>query len=111
VVAIGGVAFAVGRMTAPTTPAAFPAAGGNFNGGPGGFQPPGGQNGQGFPAGALAGPALRSREPITALDGDSLTIEIADGSTVTVNYPTTPAMRRKRAQARTTSMQVMQSAF
>jgi outer membrane lipoprotein SlyB len=102
-------------MTAPTTPAAFPAAGGNFNGGPGGFQPPGGENGQGSPAGALAGalagPALHSREPITALDGDSLTIEIADGSTVTVNYPTTPAMRRKRAQARTTSMQVMPSAF
>lgn len=86
-VALGGVAFAVGRMTAPS--AAFPGAGGNLNGGGGGFQPPGGQNGQGFPGGGPGGgfggggPSLEGT--ITALDGDSLTIQTADGSTVTVN--------------------------
>jgi hypothetical protein len=86
-IAIGGVAFAAGRMTAPV--AALPGAGGNFNGGPGGFQPPGGQNGQNLPGGGLGGgfggggPSLAGT--ITALDGDSLTIQMADGSTVTVN--------------------------
>ena len=82
-VAIGGVAFAVGRMTAPA--AAFPGAGGNFNDGGGGFQPPGGQNGQGFPGGGFGGGGPSLEGTITALDGDSLTIQTADGSTVTVN--------------------------
>lgn len=84
-IAIGGVAFAVGRMTAPA--AAFPGAGGNVNNGAGGFQPPGGQNGQGFPGGGFGGggggPSVEGT--ITTVDGDSLTIQTADGSTVTVN--------------------------
>jgi hypothetical protein len=83
-VAIGGLAFAGGRLTAPTA-AAFP--GGGSGQGPGGFQPggfqgPGGQgpSGAGFGGG---GPGITGT--ITSLEADTLTLETADGSTITVN--------------------------
>jgi hypothetical protein len=85
VIAIGGLAFAAGRMTAPPAAAAFPSAGGNFNGGPGNFQPPGGQNGQGFPGGGFGGGGPSLDGTVTAMDGDSITLQTANGSTLTVN--------------------------
>jgi len=75
--AISGLAFAAGRLTAPTA-AAFPGAGQL----PGGFQRPGGQGpgGSGFGGGGLG-----LEGTITSLDADTLTLQTADGSTVTVN--------------------------
>src|SRR4051812_9947948 len=64
-VAVGGIAFAVGRTTAPVSAAAAGGGGGNFNGGfgpraSGGFGPrgsgaPGGGFGGGFGGGAGRG--------------------------------------------------------
>ena len=81
VVAIGGVAFAVGRGTAPASAAtdlgavgprfgngAFPGASGGPNGG-GGFGP-----------GGAAG--LSVEGTVTAVDADSVTIETAAGQTI-----------------------------
>lgn len=76
--AVGGLAFAAGRMTAPAA-AALPGGGQ----GPGGFQGPGGQ---GPGAGAFGGGGgLGLEGTITSMDVDSLTLETANGSTITVN--------------------------
>jgi hypothetical protein len=86
--AVGGVAFAVGRMTAPQT-AAFPnggPGGGNFPGGPGAsFGPGGGGN---FPGGGLfGGGGLTLEGTVESVSGDTLTILTADGQTVEVSLP------------------------
>lgn len=88
VIAIGGVAFAAGRMTAPVTDAATRAGngGGNgrFNGGqfPEGFA--GGQGGNGGAglggAGFLRGAGVL-QGTIVAVTSDSITLEIAAGAT------------------------------
>jgi len=88
VVAVGGVAFAVGRMTAPQT-AAFPnggPGGGNFPGGPGAsFVPGGGGN---VPGGGLfGGGGLTLEGTVESVSGDTLTIRTADGQTVEVTLP------------------------
>jgi hypothetical protein len=82
VVAIGGVSFAVGRGTAPaTTPTAFGPGGPGL--GNGGFPNASGiPNGGGFgPAGA-GGPSIEGT--VTAIDGDSMTIETTAGQMIEV---------------------------
>ena len=93
VVAVGGVAFAVGRMTAPQT-AAFPnggPGGGNFPGGPGASFAPGASFGAGFgggPGGGLFGAGGVTLEgTVESVSGDTLTIRTADGQTVEVTVP------------------------
>jgi hypothetical protein len=80
VVAIGGVAFAVGRSTAPAS--AFQRAG-ITDGGPaiqpgGSFAP-----GAGGPRGFALGGGLSMDGKVTAIDADSLTLTLANGDEVT----------------------------
>jgi hypothetical protein len=80
VVAVGGVAFAVGRTTAPAQ-ASVPNGGGfvptgSFNPGAGG---PGGGFGGGF------GGALTIEGTVKSVDGSTLVIQTANGPEVTVN--------------------------
>lgn len=95
VAAVGGVAFAAGRMTAPATAAAgglgrngtgfrpgngeFP--GGYFQGGGG----PGGQGGQGGRGGLFgADGGLTIQGTVESSSADALTIKTADGQTIQV---------------------------
>jgi hypothetical protein len=90
VVAVGGVAFAVGRTTAPAQ-ASVPNGGGfvptgsfvpsgSFNPGAGG---PGGGLGGGFGGGF--GGALTIEGTVKSVDGSTLVIQTANGQEVTVN--------------------------
>ena len=83
-VALGGVAFAAGRMTAPATAAANGNGNGRFFGNGGYF--PGGGNGNGgtFPGGGLGnrgfgGGGLSVEGTVTAMTADSITITTATG--------------------------------
>ena len=86
-VALGGVAFAAGRMTAPAAAAAlngtgngrFFGNGGYFPGGGNGSTNPGGQGGRAFGAGGLS-----VEGTVTAVTADSITITTATGQTVTI---------------------------
>jgi hypothetical protein len=86
-VALGGVAFAAGRMTAPT---AATALNGNGNGrfGNGGYFP-GGGNGGTFPGGGagnrgFGAGGLSVEGTVTAVTADSITITTATGQAVTI---------------------------
>lgn len=84
VIAVGGVAFAIGRSTAPASAATFP-GGMVVNGGPlGSFDPgslpQGGPGGPGF-LGA-GGPTIEGT--VTAVDADSITIRLPSGNEVTL---------------------------
>ena len=87
IVAIGGIAFAAGRFTAPAA-AVTPANGiGNFGQFPGrSFDPgsfPGGQGpGQGGFGAALGSATLRGE--VTAVSGSAITLELENGSTIEV---------------------------
>jgi hypothetical protein len=88
VVAIGGVAFAAGRATAPTAAAAG-RTGTTFNGQGGqggGFFGPGasGAPGRGGFGGGGFGGAVSIQGTVEAIDGSSITIKIAAGTTVTL---------------------------
>jgi hypothetical protein len=77
VIAIGGVAFAVGRGTAPVSAAAGP---GGFRNGP---LPSGAIVNGGGPGGFVGGAAGLSIEgTVTAVDADSVTIETSAGTTI-----------------------------
>jgi hypothetical protein len=87
VIAIGGVAFAIGRGTAPVAASGVftrggPGPGGAVIGGPdGSFDPgtgPKGQNGGLVQAGGLAIDGT-----VTAIDADSITLRLADGQEMT----------------------------
>ena len=84
-VAIGGVAFAVGRSTAPAS-AVIGTGRGNLGGTgfpTGSFAP--GANGQpGFVRGGLGGAGLTVRGTVESVDGDTLTIKTASGQTIEV---------------------------
>jgi hypothetical protein len=85
VVAVGGVAFAVGRSTAPASAAiAFPDGGIVINGPTGSFDPgsvPGVR--PGGPGGLLgAGPTVQGT--VTAIDEDSMTVRLASGDEVEI---------------------------
>jgi hypothetical protein len=85
VVAVGGVAFAVGRATAPTAAAAT--TNGRF--GNGGFSAP---NASGAPDGGFVGPGglgganggTTIEGTVTAISADSITLQLANGQTVRI---------------------------
>jgi hypothetical protein len=84
VVAVGGVAFAVGRATAPA-----PVAATNGRFGNGGFV--GGPNASGAPGGGFVGPGgfvgnggVSIEGTVTAISADSITLKLASGQTVTI---------------------------
>ncbi len=81
-VAAAGIAFAVGRVTAPAQAAAF--RGGLAGGNGQGALPGTANNGQGFRA-ALGSGGLTVRGTVTAVNGQTLTLQLAGGQTVTVN--------------------------
>lgn len=78
-VAVGGVAFAVGRATAPTSGRGA-LAGGQF---PTGQQPTGSQGTGGF-GGPGGGAGLSIEGSVVSVDADSLTIQTASGATIDV---------------------------
>jgi hypothetical protein len=86
-VAIGGVAFAAGRMTAPATAAANGGGagngrfGGNFAGG--GYFPGGGNGGTGR-LGGLGGGGASVQGTVTAVSPTSITLTTTGGQTVTI---------------------------
>jgi hypothetical protein len=103
VIAVGGIAFAVGRVTAPAN-ASTAASTGFGNGALGGggfangsFAP--GQNGAGF---ARRGGALATEATVTAVGPDSLTIKIGNG-TQTIQVKTSAATTYHTQQAATAS--------
>ena len=83
VVAVGGVAFAAGRATAPASAAAAGRTGNGQGGGffaPGASGAPGGRGGFG---GGFGG-AVSVQGTVEAIDGSSITIKTAAGTTVTL---------------------------
>lgn len=77
--AIGGVAFAAGRLTAPAPTNPF------GNGGPGQFFGNGnGNNGQGGPGGFLAGGGVTLEGTVESLSGTTLTLKTSSGQTIQV---------------------------
>lgn len=92
-IAIGGAAFAAGRMTAPASVAANGGTGGRGNGtfpGFGGYFPGGGFGrggggyfGGGFGRSGAAGASVQGT--VTAVSPTSITIQTAGGQTVTLN--------------------------
>ena len=81
-VAIGGVAFAVGRTTAPVSAATGTTRG---NGGvefPRGSFVPGANGGPGFVRGGFGSPTISGT--VESVDGDTITIKTASGQTVKV---------------------------
>jgi hypothetical protein len=85
--AVGGVAFATGRMTAPVA-AAFPnggPGGGNFPGGPGASPGFGGGNGPG--GGFLGAGGITIEGTVESRTEGSLTIRTTGGQTVEVSLP------------------------
>ncbi len=96
-VAIGGVAFAVGRVTAPTAAAPTNAGGfggaGRGNGAEGGFGGAGGFGG-GFGGGAARGAAgVSISGTVVSIDGSSIQIKLANGTTETLNLASTVTYR------------------
>ena len=87
VLAVAGIAFAAGRMTAPaqTIAGTFP-GGGSFNGQGGTVQiGPGANNGQGGPRGVFGGGAGPSIEgTVESITDTTLTIKTADGQTIQI---------------------------
>jgi hypothetical protein len=88
VVAVGGVAFAVGRTTAPAR-ASVPNGGGFLP--TGSFNPGAGGPGAGGPGGGLGGGlggfggGLTIEGTVKSVDGSTLVIQTANGQEVTVN--------------------------
>lgn len=80
VLAIGGVAFAAGRLTAPAPTNPFGAGGpGQFNGGNRGT------NGQGGPGGFLGGGGGITLEgTVESVSGTTLTLKTANGQTIQI---------------------------
>ena len=81
VVAVGGVAFAAGRVTAPAT-----AAGARTGPGQGGFVPgAGGPTASGAPGGGFAGAGGTSLQgTVTAVTADSITLQLTSGQSITI---------------------------
>ena len=97
VVAVGGVAFAVGRVTAPATTATG-RTGFGANG-QGGFGPnASGAPGGGFNGGLGAG-NVSIQGTVTAVSADSITIQLASGQSITI--PTTAQTTYRESQAST----------
>ena len=104
VVAIGGVAFAIGRSTAPASAVAGNGRGGFVNGAgvPGGSFAPRGSGQPGFGRGGFGG-GLTVSGTVESVTGDSLTIKTASGQTIVV---TTGAQTKYNTQAPATASDV-----
>ena len=114
-IAVGGVAFAVGRLTAP--PAA--AATGRFGTGAAGFRSQAGASasfapgaGRGFLGGGIAGGAadVSLRGTVQSINGNTLTLQTASGSTVTVDLSGSTTYHKQAAASSsdvTTGSQVL----
>ena len=102
ILAIGGVAFAVGRATAPAPAQAargFNGNGGFFRNG-GSFDPgAGGGNGQGPRFAFGGGGALAIDGTVTAVSADNITIKRADGQEVTFDLTGTTAYHQATTAA------------
>jgi hypothetical protein len=100
VVAVGGVAFAAGRVSAPPN-----AAAGTGLRGQGGFVPgAGGPTASGAPGGAFGGAgggAVALQGTVTAMTADSITLELASGQSVTI--PTDASTTWHEQQAATST--------
>jgi hypothetical protein len=83
-VAVAGVAFAIGRATAPSGLAGTAPGSGQVFVGPGGIGSPGqGNQGGRFPLIGAGGLAIEGT--VESIDGDSLTIRTTDGSSITLS--------------------------
>jgi hypothetical protein len=85
VVAVGGVAFAAGRATAPAAASAAGRTGfgqGGAGAGPGASGAP--ARGGGFGGAGGAGGAVSIQGTVEAIDGSSMTIKLPSGTTVTI---------------------------
>ena len=110
IVAIGGVAFAIGRSTAPASATGFPGNGtfrGNFGNGaiPNGAIPnasgaPGFGNGTGRALG-LGGGGVTVKGTVKAVNGDTMTITTASGQTVDVKTSGDTAYHQQTAATAT----------
>jgi hypothetical protein len=96
VLAVGGIAFAIGRMTAPAATAAtrgnFPAGGQGFNGYFGGRQGGGGGGlgGGVFAGGAGGGTGVTIEGTVDSVSATTLTLKLASGQTIQIALdPTT----------------------
>jgi hypothetical protein len=86
-IAIGGLAFAGGRLTAPAATATGRSGNGQFPGNgqglPGGGQFPG--NGQGIPGGGDGfGGGISLSGTVSAVSADAITVELASGTSITI---------------------------
>jgi hypothetical protein len=81
-VAIGGVAFAVGRTTAPAPAAAV--GNGRTGFGPGGSFVPGGSGAPGFGRGGFGGAGLTISGTVQSVSADTLTVKTTGGQTIVV---------------------------
>ena len=97
-VAIGGVAFAVGRVTAPAAaaPTGLGAGAGRGNGAENGFGGPGGFGGGGGFGGRGAG-GLSVTGTVVSIDATSIQIKLADGTTETLNLGSSVTYRDSTA--------------
>jgi len=86
-IAAAGVAFAAGRVTAPTPTAARGGLGGNFARSSFGAFGPGASFGAGGAGlgGALTGGGVSLSGTVTAINGTTMTLQLASGQTVTVD--------------------------
>lgn len=88
VLAVAGIAFAAGRMTAPTrtiTGANFPGAGqGGTGNGNGGFQGRPGNGNGGFGAFGGGGGGLTVEGTVESISGTTLTLKTAGGQTIQI---------------------------
>jgi hypothetical protein len=106
VVAVGGVAFAAGRATAPVATASgrtgFGGNGGVFQGGPNASGAPGGALGAG---GGFGAGGLSIQGTVTAISATSITLQLEGGQTVTIpiDAQTTYAQRTPTTAAAVTS--------
>lgn len=93
IVAVAGIAFAAGRLTAPTRAAGF---GGNFGGGNfGGNLAPGSTPRPGFRGGF--GGNFSIEGSVVSVTADQLTIKLASGQTVQIPLDGTTAYHRETA--------------
>jgi hypothetical protein len=95
-VAIGGVAFAAGRLTAPASAAtAFtPGTGNGFTNGPRPSGAPGNFRGGGFGAGALRG-------TVTAVTPSAITLTLSSGATIEIPTDSSTAYHKQAAATST----------
>ncbi len=82
-IAVGGLAFAGGRLTAPAATAAGTGRNGGFNGGNGGFNGPFASGAPGLGRGAFGGGVLLTGT-VESIANGTLTIKTANGNSVDV---------------------------